>query len=44
VSEVTFNAVKAKLPEPAALDSERDERSLGRIYGEDLPSGLILSQ
>jgi molecular chaperone DnaK (HSP70) len=44
VSEVTLNAVKAKLPDSTLLDAERDERSLGRIYGEDLPSGLILSQ
>jgi hypothetical protein len=22
--------------------ADRDERALGRIYGEDLPSGLVL--
>jgi hypothetical protein len=23
-------------------EAERDERSLGRIFGEELPSGLVL--
>ena len=48
VSPATFAAVQKRLTEPALLaqlegDSERDERTLGRIFGEDLPSGLVLS-
>jgi hypothetical protein len=48
VSAVTFAAVRAKLSDESLIrqlegDAERDERALGRIYGEDLPSGLILS-
>jgi hypothetical protein len=39
VPPAVYEAVKAKVPE---IESERDERALGRIYGEELPSGLIL--
>ena len=47
VSATTFAAVQAKLTDPQLLaqlegGEERDERALGRIYGEDLPSGLVL--
>ena len=43
----TLAAVKAKLADVSLIaqlegDAERDERALGRIFGEDLPSGLIL--
>jgi molecular chaperone DnaK (HSP70) len=40
VSPATFEAVKAKAPE---IEAERDEQTLGRIFGEDLPSGLVLA-
>jgi molecular chaperone DnaK (HSP70) len=48
VSPATLAAVRAKLTEPGLTaqlegEAERDERALGRIFGEDLPSGLILS-
>jgi molecular chaperone DnaK (HSP70) len=38
VAAATLNAVRAIAP----VDADRDERALGRIFGEDLPSGLIL--
>lgn len=49
VSATTFAAVRARLSDPgliAQLEGEtaRDERALGRIYGEGLPSGLVLTQ
>ena len=41
---VTFAAVSARLTNPALLESDRDEQALGRIFGEELPSGLVLAQ
>jgi hypothetical protein len=48
VSAVTFASVRKRLTDPASIaqlegESERDERALGRIFGEDLPSGLVLT-
>jgi molecular chaperone DnaK (HSP70) len=47
VSAATFAAVRARLTDPQSIaqlegEAERDERSLGRIFGEALPSGLVL--
>jgi len=47
VSAATFAAVRTRLTDPqliAQLEAgqERDESALGRIYGEGLPSGLVL--
>jgi hypothetical protein len=47
VSAATFAAVRAKLTDPGLIaqlegEAERDERALGRIFGEALPSGLVL--
>lgn len=48
VSRATWDAVRRKLENnPTALailegEEERDERTLGRIFGEELPSGLVL--
>jgi molecular chaperone DnaK (HSP70) len=47
VSAATFAAVRARLTDPNLIaqlegESERDERALGKIFGEDLPSGLVL--
>ncbi len=47
VSAATFEAVRARLADSPMLaqlngETERDESALGRIYGEDLPSGLVL--
>ena len=47
ISPAVFASVKARLSGSPLLaqlegDGERDERALGRIFGEDLPSGLIL--
>jgi len=47
VSPATFAAVRARLTEPQLIaqlegETERDERALGRIFGEALPSGLVL--
>ncbi len=47
VAPVTLAAVRAKLNEAGMIaqlegSADRDERALGRIYGEDLPSGLVL--
>jgi molecular chaperone DnaK (HSP70) len=47
IPPATFEAVRARISEPhliAQLEggSERDERALGRIYGEGLPSGLVI--
>ncbi len=47
VSAATFNAVRARLTDPHLIaqlegEAERDERALGRIFGEGLPSGLVL--
>ena len=49
VSAVTFAAVRTRLAESPLIsqlegDAERDERALGRIFGEDLPSGLVLGK
>jgi molecular chaperone DnaK (HSP70) len=44
VAATTFAAVTTRLPNPALLETESDERALGRIFGEDLPSGLVLSR
>ncbi len=48
VSPATLAAVRSRLADSPLLsqlegDAERDERALGRIFGEDLPSGLMLS-
>ena len=47
VSATVLAAVRAKITDPGLIaqlegESGRDERALGRIYGEDLPSGLVL--
>ncbi len=47
VAAATFAAVKASIADPQSIaqlegEAERDERALGRIFGEDLPSGLVL--
>jgi hypothetical protein len=47
VSAATFAAVRARLTDPQLIaqlegETERDERALGRIFGEVLPSGLVL--
>jgi molecular chaperone DnaK (HSP70) len=47
VAASVFDSVRAKITDPqlaAQLDgeTERDERALGRIFGEALPSGLVL--
>ena len=48
VALATFNSVAARLTNPklrAILEGEeqRDEQTLGRIFGEALPSGLVLT-
>jgi hypothetical protein len=48
VAPAIFNAVAARLTNPKLLavlqgDEQRDEQTLGRIFGEALPSGLVLS-
>ena len=43
----TFTAVKRapeRPPDACSKAKESDERALGRIFGEDLPSGLVLTQ
>jgi hypothetical protein len=47
VSATTTAAVRKRVEDPALVaqlegEAERDERALGRIFGEDLPSGLVL--
>jgi hypothetical protein len=42
IAATAFAAVKARLADPELLEKESDERALGRIFGEDLPSGLVL--
>src|SRR5579863_6170253 len=47
ISAATFAAVRARLTDPQLIaqlegEAERDERALGRIFGEGLPSGLVL--
>ena len=47
ISAATFAAVRARLTDPNLIaqlegEGERDERALGKIFGEDLPSGLVL--
>jgi len=47
VSAASFGAVRARLSDPQLIaqlegEAERDERVLGRIFGEALPSGLVL--
>ncbi len=47
VAAATSGAVRARLTETSLIaqldgDTERDERALGRIFGEGLPSGLVL--
>ena len=49
VAAATFNAVANKMTNPKLLavlegDAQRDEQTLGRIFGEALPSGLVLTQ
>jgi len=49
VSAVTLAAVRSRLTDPQLIaqlegGTERDERALGRIFGEDLPSGLVLGE
>ena len=48
VAAASFTAVHQRITEPSLAaqlngDAERDERALGRIFGEALPSGLVLS-
>jgi hypothetical protein len=48
VSATTLAAVRAGLTDERSIaqlegDAERDDRALGRIFGEDLPSGLTLA-
>jgi len=48
VAAATFAAVQARVTDPSLSaqlegDAERDERALGRIFGEALPSGLVLN-
>jgi hypothetical protein len=47
VSAATFAAVRGRFTDPQLVaqlegEAERDERALGRIFGEGLPSGLVL--
>jgi molecular chaperone DnaK (HSP70) len=42
VAATTFASVKARVADPDQLEREADERALGRIFGEELPSGLVL--
>jgi len=47
VSATTLAAVRARLKDERLIaqlegDAERDDRTMGRIFGEDLPSGLVL--
>ncbi len=42
VAAATFTAVRTHLPDPELLEKESDARALGRIFGEDLPSGIVL--
>jgi molecular chaperone DnaK (HSP70) len=42
VAAATFTAVRSRLTDPELLEKESDARALGRIFGEDLPSGLVL--
>jgi hypothetical protein len=47
VSVATFAAVRGRLSAPQLIaqlegEAERDEGALGRIFGEALPSGLVL--
>ena len=47
ISATTFQAVRARITDPQLIaqlegEAERDERALGRIFGEALPSGLVL--
>jgi molecular chaperone DnaK (HSP70) len=47
VAAPAFGAVRARVTDTQLAaqldgDTERDERALGRIFGEDLPSGLVL--
>jgi hypothetical protein len=49
VTPTTFAAVRAIVTEPQLAaqlegEAERDERALGRIFGEALPSGLVLAE
>jgi hypothetical protein len=48
ISAVTFNSLRGRFTDEAAIaqlegGAERDERALGRIFGEELPSGLVLT-
>ena len=48
VSAATFNSVRARFTDEAVIaqlegGTDRDERLLGRIFGEELPSGLVLT-
>ena len=47
VAPASFAIARARLTDAGMIaqlegSAERDERSLGRIFGEDLPSGLVL--
>jgi molecular chaperone DnaK (HSP70) len=47
VAATTFAAVRARLTDAQSIaqlegETDRDERALGRIFGEGLPSGLVL--
>jgi hypothetical protein len=48
IAPATYHAVAARVTNPKVLailegDEQRDEQTLGRIFGEALPSGLVLS-
>jgi molecular chaperone DnaK (HSP70) len=48
VSGTTFAGVRARITDERLIaqlegDAERDDRALGRIFGEELPSGLTLT-
>jgi hypothetical protein len=48
VAAATFTGVRARITDPQVAaqldgDAERDEHAMGRIFGEALPSGLVLN-
>jgi molecular chaperone DnaK (HSP70) len=48
IAVATFASVQQRMTDPSLTaqldgDAERDERALGRIFGEALPSGLVLN-
>jgi len=48
VAAATFTAIRNRITDPQVAaqldgDTERDEHAMGRIFGEALPSGLIIN-